>query len=96
MAKFRKGMRFRSLREVSVRGIVVYGAPFSTGFDAVLPAGEILVCDQPGPQGMWLVPERYAHFEQLFVPAQDRQSPDYNGYAISCSFGQIGQDYETI
>jgi hypothetical protein len=90
-------MKFRSLRDVRVRGIVAYGAPFSTGFDAVLPAGESLVCDkEPGPQGMWLVPERYEHFEQLFVPERDRRNPEYGGYAVSCAFSQIGQDYEMV
>jgi hypothetical protein len=95
MTQFHQGMKFRSLRDVPVHGIVSYGAPFSTGFDAVLPAGEILICGQkPGPKGMWLVPARYEHFEELFVPERDRQHPDYSSYALSCSFGQIGQDYE--
>lgn len=99
MTSFAKGMKFRSLRDVAVHGIVDYGAPFTfrTGFDAVLPAGEILICDQhPGPRGMWLVPERYEHFEQLFVPERDRQHPDYAWYALGCPFSQIGQDYELI
>jgi hypothetical protein len=90
-------MKVRSLREVTVRGIIAYGAPYSTGFDAVLPAGEILVCKQkPGPSGVWLVPERYKHFEELFVPERDRQNPEYGGYAFGCSFSQIGQDYEIV
>jgi hypothetical protein len=97
MTQFRQGMRFRTVREVPVLGIVAYGAPFSTGFDAVLPSGEILLCDQnPGPRGMWLVPERYKHFEQLFVPERDRRHPDYGGYALACSFSQIGRDYEIV
>ncbi|MGP8201453.1 MAG: hypothetical protein ACLQU4_18335 [Limisphaerales bacterium] len=97
MTQFHKGMKFRSLREVQVRGVVAYGAPYSTGFDGTLPVGEIVVCSQePGPQGMWLVPERYKHFEQLFVPEQVRQNPDYGGYAVECLFSQIGQDYEMV
>ena len=97
MTQFQKGMKFRSLRELQVHGIVAYGAPYSTGFDGVFPAGEILICDQrPGPKGMWLVPERYQHFEKFFVPEKDRLNPDYGGYAIGCSFNQVGSDYEII
>jgi hypothetical protein len=80
MKEFHKGMKFRSLRELQVRGMIAYGAPHSSGFDATLPAGEVLVCSQqPGPQGMWLVPERYQHFEQVFVPERDRPNPEYGG-----------------
>ena len=97
MTQFHEGMKFRSLRDLKIEGIVAYGGPYSTGFEGVLPAGEILVGGQkPGRRGMWLVPERYKHFEQLLVPEQARQNPEYGGYAVSFVFSQIGKDYEIV
>ncbi|HEV3272607.1 MAG TPA: hypothetical protein VGZ93_10545 [Candidatus Methylacidiphilales bacterium] len=97
MGQFHKGMRFRTRREINVRGIIVFGAPFSNGFEGTLPKGEVLILDsepRDSAKGMWLIPERYKHFELLFVPERDRLNPDYGNYAVGCAFNQVGTDIE--
>ena len=96
---FHKGMRLRTRREMSVRGVITFGAPCSGGFEGSIPAGEILIVDQDPPafaKGVYLVPGRYKDFERLFVPESDRADPAYSGYAISCSFESVSSDLETI
>jgi hypothetical protein len=99
MARFAKGTRFRSLRELRVTGIIAFGAPFSGGFEGVFPANEFLVLDNeppPGTKGMWLVPERYQHFEAVFVPSRDREHEAYGGYAVAIEYTQVGADVEVL
>jgi hypothetical protein len=92
-------MRFRTRREISVEGVITFGAPCSGGFERILPAGEILIVHQEPPdfaKGVYLVPARYKDFELLFVPERDRADPVYSGYAVVCSFERIGSDLEAI
>jgi hypothetical protein len=99
MARFTKGTRFRSRCELRVKGIIVFGAPFSGGFEGVFPANEILILDSdppPGTKGMWLVPERYQHFEAIFVPSRDREHEEYGGYAVGIEYTQVGSDVEVL
>jgi hypothetical protein len=99
MTRFTKGTRFRSQRELRVKGIIAFGAPFSGGFEGILPANEILVLDNDPPsgtKGMWLVPERYQHFEAVFVPNHDRQHEAYGGYAVAFDYAQVGSDLEVL
>jgi hypothetical protein len=94
-----KGMRLRTRRKLEVKGIITYGAPCSGGFVGTLPEGETLVVKQDIPtwaSGAWLVPERYEHFELLFVPDATRADPEYNGYAVSCSFKDVAGDFDVI
>ena len=99
MARFTKGTRFRSRRDVVVKGIITFAAPFSDGFEGVLPANEVLVLDSephPSAKGMWLVPERYDHFETVFVPSRDRAHEGYGGYAVAIDYDQVGADVEVL
>jgi hypothetical protein len=99
MSRFTKGTRFRSRRDLTVNGIISFGAPFSGGFEAVLPANEVLVLDNdppPNARGMWLVPERYDHFEAMFVPSRDRSHDGYGGYAVAIGYEQVGSDVEVL
>jgi hypothetical protein len=99
MARFAKGTRFRSRCDLQVSGIITFGAPFSGGFKGVFPANEILVLDNessPGTKGMWLVPERYQHFESIFVPERDRENEVYGGYAVAIEYTQVGTDVEVL
>lgn len=99
MTHFPKGTRFRSRRDLRVKGGIAFGAPFSDGFEGIFPANEILVLDRepaPGTKGMWLVPERYKHFEAIFVPDHDRAHEAYGGYAVAIEYTQVGADVEVL
>jgi hypothetical protein len=45
---------------------------------------------------MWLVPERYKHFEAIFVPGHDRAHEAYGGYAVAIEYAQVGADLEVL
>ena len=97
--KFYKGMRFRTRRDVPVRGIVNFRAPCTGGFEGTLPAGEILILEHEPPdfaKGMPLIPARYKDFEHLFVSERDRNDPTYNGYAVVWSFDRVDSDLELV
>jgi hypothetical protein len=99
VAQYTKGTRFRSCRDLKVNGIISYGAPFSDGFEGLLPASEVLVLDSdplPNARGMWHVPERYEHFETIFVPSHDRAHEAYGGYAVAINYEYVGEDIEVL
>jgi len=92
-------MRIRSRQEIAVKGIITFGAPASGGFAGVLPAGETLLVDQEPPAqatGAWLVPERYEHFESIYVPERDRKDPAYSDYALSISFDEVARHFDVL
>jgi hypothetical protein len=95
----KQGQRFRVKRDLSVSGVIVYGAPCSGGFQGTLPRGEIVTLDyDPKPEftGCWLKPERYEHFEALFIPERIRQDEEYDHYAISASYKELDREYELV
>ena len=92
-------MRIRNLHDMAVKGIITFGAPASGGFTGTLPAGETLLVDQEPPvraTGAWLVPERYEHFEAIFVSELILKDPEYNDYAIGISFDEVAQHFVVL
>ena len=82
-----------------MKGIITFGAPASGGFTGTLPAGETLLVDQEPPAraiGAWLVPERYEHFESIFVSESIRKHPEYSDYAIAISFDEVAQHFVVL
>lgn len=65
----------------------------------MLPAGETLLVDQEPPaqaKGAWLVPDRYQHFESIFVPERDRKDPAYSGYAVAITFEEASMHFDIV
>ncbi|MCG8588689.1 MAG: hypothetical protein MJE66_05305 [Proteobacteria bacterium] len=99
LLKPRKGNRYRARRDLAVSGVITFGAPFTLGFDGVLPQGEVVAVDMDPPAwagGVYLVPERTSHFEEQFVPQRDRDHEDYSSYAIAVSFEDLERDFEPL
>jgi hypothetical protein len=95
----RKGQRFRVKRDLSVSGVIVYGAPCSGYFEGCLPCGEIVALDydpKPDSKSCWLKPERYDHFEEIFIPQKTRRDQEYDHFAISCSYKELELEYECV
>ena len=93
MTHFLKELAF-ARGAICVKGGIAFGTPFSGGFKGIFPANEILVLDRepaPGTKGMWLVPERYKHFEAIFVPDHDRAHRTLGGYAFAIEYTQVGR-----
>ena len=94
-----KGQRYRAVHDVTVRGIVTFGAPFSGHFEGVFPEGETCVVGMEPPhhaRGVYLVPDAYARFELLFVSEHDRNSDVYDSYAMAVSFAELTQSFEAL
>jgi len=99
MRRSRRGDYFRSLRTLSVKGIIHFRAPFSDGFTGTLPAGEtVCVLDDPpkGARGVYVRPMRDARLASRFVPAALLRSDKYDGYSIVLSFEDLESDFERI
>jgi hypothetical protein len=99
MGKFHKGMRIRSRKELKVGGVITFWAPCCGHFEGVLPAGEVLKLNyEPHDRvrGVWLEPERYSDWEQVFVPKESQTAPTYGGYVVGCNYDQIGLDFEIL
>jgi hypothetical protein len=92
-------MRFRTRREMPVLGIIMSATPSTGGFEATLPAGEILIVRDEPPdfaKGITLVPARYSEWERLVVPENERAHAAYTGYAVVCSFDRVDSDLELV
>jgi len=99
MAKIHKDARLRARKEVAIQGVITYGAPKCGHFEGILPSGEILRLDyEPADSvdGIWVVPERYAELEQLFIPTQVQTERGYSGYAVYCPCERIGPCFELV
>jgi hypothetical protein len=95
----KKNDRFRTTKALEVQGIIIFGAPCSGGFRGQLPAGEVMILDyepKPWAKGVWLRPERYRHFEQLFVDEKTRRDPEYDRFAVNASYDELSENYEAI
>lgn len=99
MEELKEGQKFRLKNDREVEGIIVYGAPCSGHFEGTLQSGEVLILDQQpqdGTKGCWLVPERYDHFEKIFIPQDILEQEDYSSYAIGILYEELERDFEKI
>jgi hypothetical protein len=89
-----KGQRWRVVRDLPGSGITTWAAPFTGGFDCVIPGGTILTVDNDPPMGASAVycrPENYDELEQVFVPDCDRRSAKYDSYALVIPLASFGE-----
>ncbi len=95
----KRGDRYRTIRDVRVRGLVTFNNPSSGGFLAVLPRGEVVVVEHDPPakaRGVYAIPQRYEELEPALVPERDRMSDAYGSYALTISFDQLNEDFEQL
>ena len=92
-----RGELYRSKRNVAVRGLTTFRNPSSNRFRAVLPRGEIVSLEYDPPSlatSVYAMPRRYNALERMLVPAADRSSDAYGGYALVISLEQLAHDFE--
>ena len=95
----KKGDRYRALEDVKVRGIVTFGAPFSSGFSGIFPRGCTCIVEMDPPawaDGVHLRPDEYDRFEREFVSEHDRRAEEYDSYAMAVSFDELMRSFEKI
>jgi len=99
MAKIHKDARLRTREKLQVEGVITYGGLMSKRFAGILPEGEILRLDyEPADSvnGIWVVPERYAECEKIFISPTTQTERGYDGYAVFCPCEKIGQCFEVL
>src|SRR5689334_16174186 len=66
-------------------GLTHWRAPFTGGFECVVPAGIVLVVDRDpveGAEGVGFRPLLYEEMERVLVPEEDRPAETYDGYSL--------------
>jgi len=99
MAKIHKDALLRARKDLRVEGVAIYVGPMSRHFEGVLRAGEILRLEyEPADsvRGVWLVPEKYAELEKIFVPKEVRAEKGYHGYALGCLLDKVTDCYDLV
>jgi len=89
-----QGDLFSVVKDIKVRGLIIWGAPYGGGFDCILPAGTILVAENDAvlwAEGFAVVPINYNELEKQLVPEADRTAKKYGGYCFSFLKSDIGE-----
>jgi len=97
--EIKKGARFRTLADITAKGLIHWNAPLTTGFRCVIPKGTILVAQRdssPFSLGFGCVPENRADFERKFVPETDRAASGYAGYSFVFTRFAIGRKLSVL
>jgi hypothetical protein len=79
------GERWRVVKDMPASGITTWAAPFTGGFECVIPRDTVLVVENDPPMGasaVYCVPEHYRELEAVFVAREDYQAEKYSGYAL--------------
>jgi hypothetical protein len=85
MSSVRAGDRFVATSDIATSGLSHSLAPFTGGFETVIPAGTVLVAPSDAleeAEGFYCVPEQYEAMEAALVPEADRRHPKYAGYSF--------------
>lgn len=92
-----KGDRFIVVRAFSARGLVQWRAPFTSGFECIIPMNTVLVAEYesvPISTGFGCLPVNRAELEPQLVPEQDRTSEKYAGYYFVLPYRHIGKELQ--
>jgi len=94
MTAIRAGQHYLIKEPVEVIALTHWRAPFTGGYNVVLPAGEVVEIDHdpvPGATAVGCTPIRYAELEVAFIPAKDRKADNYGGYSLTIPLAVIQQ-----
>lgn len=96
----RDGDVYAARCEVPVDIVIYWRAPYSTSAKSVLPKGTRIrvsvIADDPEPLGVTAIPVDQAALGEQLVPQADRESANYDGYAISLTTVQLHADFELV
>ncbi len=98
MSKVRGGDRFVTTQDVPTNGLSTWRAPFTGGFETVIPEGTVLVADEQvaGASGFGCIPERYRELEPALVPEDTRSSAKYDGYYFVFLLSDLGKTLKRL
>ena len=91
------GNKFLVVRPLPTRGLVQWRAPFTSGFERVIPKGTVLVAERDAPRlstGFVCVPTNSAELESQIVPGADRGVDKYAGYYFFLAYKHIGKQLQ--
>lgn len=93
-----QGDRLTVAEDVPALGVTQWRAPFTGGFECVVPAGTVLLVlgAQAEAEAFPCRPEDYERLEQLLVPEEVRTSEKYDGYYLLFKKRDIGSTLQTI
>lgn len=89
-----QGDKFSVVKDIKVHGLIIWGAPYTGGFECILPARTVLVAENdavPWAEGFAVVPVDYNELEKQLVPESDRTAKKYGGYHFSFLKSDIGK-----
>lgn len=90
----RKGERYASLRAFDAPAIVHWAAPYSSGYSAVFPEGELLEIASdpaPGASAVYCEPVRAKELLPWFIDPVDAQVSKYQGYSLVVDLAALQQ-----
>lgn len=90
------GQRWRAVKDVPTGGVTTWNAPFTGGFEGVLPRGTVITVDNDPPMGaraVYCIPDNYEELERLLVSQEDRDASHYSGYALVISLADFGEAF---
>jgi len=95
-----RGQRYRAKFDVSVTCMTSWAAPFTGGYERVLPKGETIVITHdppPGATAVYADPENYRRLHSNMVPLKDRlQFWVYRGYYLCVRIAQLNDAFEPL
>lgn len=83
--ELRKGVRLRTLRPLECSVSIHWAAPYTTGHEGLVPAGEVLEVNYEFPEESGLVslaPEGYVALEPWLAGEASSQASRYQGYSL--------------
>lgn len=93
-----QGDRLVVIKAFPALGVTQWRAPFTGGFECVVPAGSLLVVlsAHTAAEGFACKPEDYERLETLLVPQEDRTSENYDGYYLVLNKSDVGEKLQRV
>ncbi|WP_223908673.1 hypothetical protein [Geobacter sp. AOG1] len=91
--KILHGDRFVTMEDIKTHVAVSWAAPYTGGYDCVIPKGIVLVAirdQRDGSLAFSCIPVNYQELEKVFVPASDRFELKYAGYHFAFTNTDVG------
>jgi len=96
----KKGQKYRTLDDILVYCSTHWAAPYTLGYDRILPKGEIFTVEDDQVEKstcLDCIPKRRKWIEKKFVPLKDRlKFWTYSGYSLVIDIDQIKSKCELI